>query len=194
MSVLEVFTYPHPVLKKIAEPIQEVDDEIRKLAQDMLDTMYNAPGVGLAAPQVGKSIRLIVIDTRSRDENGEPTTEDMTELEQAVQYPLILINPEIVKKEGDIKWEEGCLSVPGYTEEVERARYIECKALNEKGEEVLIQSDGLLAVCIQHELDHLEGKVFIERLSTLKRNRLKTKIKKFGYPTTYNQDSEASQE
>ncbi len=182
MALLEVLTYPNPILKRKSVKIEQVTPAIVKLAKDMLETMYEAPGVGLAAPQVGELVRMIVIDTRPTDDDGKPITEGMTELEQKVSYPLILINPEVTKKEGKIKWEEGCLSVPGYVDGVERAKLIECRAWNEKGEEVVIKTDGLLAVCIQHEIDHLDGKLFIERLSTIKTAMIKNKIKKHGYP------------
>lgn len=182
MAKLEVLTYPNPILKRKSVKIENINSKIVTLAKDMLDTMYLENGVGLAAPQVGELVRMIVIDTRPTDEDGKPKLDTMTELEQKISYPLILINPEVVKKEGKIKWEEGCLSVPGYVDGVERAKYIECKALNEKGEEVLLKTDGLLAVCIQHEIDHLDGKLFIERLSAIKTAMIKNKIKKYGYP------------
>lgn len=183
MAKLDIITYPNPILKKMSTDIEQVNDEIATLAKDMLETMYDAPGVGLAAPQIGKNIRMIVIDTRHKDENGEFVEEDLTDLEKDIPFPLILINPVVTKKEGKIKWEEGCLSVPGYTEQVERAAYVEVEALNEKGEKLFLKADSLTGVCIQHEIDHLDGKVFIERLSMVRRNRITSKIKKYGYPT-----------
>lgn len=183
MAKLEIITYPNPILKKMSTKLDEVTGEIATLGQDMLETMYDAPGVGLAAPQIGKNIRMLVVDTRSKDEQGNFTTEDMTELEQEIPFPLILINPVITKKEGKIKWEEGCLSVPGYTEQVERFAYVEVEALNEKGEQIFIKADSLTGVCIQHEIDHLDGKIFIERLSMVRRNRITKQIKKYGYDT-----------
>jgi peptide deformylase len=182
MSVLEVLKYPHPVLKQVAKKIEKVDSDLKKLSEDMLETMYQAPGVGLAAPQIGQSIRMVVIDTRPKDENGNLTEEDMTDLEKAVTYPLVLLNPVITKKEGQIKWEEGCLSVPGFVEEVDRAAYIELKYMDIDGNEKTLAADSLLGVCIQHEIDHLDGKVFIERLSQLKFDRIRKLIKKNGYP------------
>ena len=181
MAKLDIITYPNPILKKMSSKIETVDSEIAQLGADMLETMYDAPGVGLAAPQIGKNIRMIVIDTRSKDEKGEFTTEDMSELEQEISFPLILVNPVITKKEGKIKWEEGCLSVPGYTEQVERFAYVEVTAQNEKGETIELKADSLTGVCIQHEIDHLDGKVFIERLSMVRRNRITKQIKKYGY-------------
>jgi peptide deformylase len=182
LSLLKVYTYPEEVLKKVAKPIAKVTDELRKLASDMLETMYVAPGIGLAAPQVGESIRLVVIDTRFKNEEGEYDTESMTDLEKNIKQPLKLFNPVIKVKEGKTKFDEGCLSVPGFIETVQRANYVEVEALNENGEKILIKTDGLLAICIQHELDHLEGKLFIDRLSTVKKNLIKAKIKKYGYP------------
>lgn len=191
MAKLEVITYPNPILKKMSTDVKNINDEIQNLANDMLETMYAAPGVGLAAPQIGKNIRMVVIDTRSKTDEGLFTLEDMTDLEKEISFPLVLINPVITKKEGKIKWEEGCLSVPGYTETVERFAYVEVKALNEKAEEIYLKADSLTGVCIQHEIDHLDGKVFIERLSTVRRSRLTNKIKKYGYPSPDQQDLEA---
>lgn len=184
MSVLEIRTFPDPVLKKKAEPVKEVTAELQQLAQDMLETMYAAPGVGLAANQIGRAIRLIVIDTRPTDKEGNVIEERMTALEREVKYPLILFNPEILVQKGGTSYEEGCLSVPGYTEDVNRPEYVEIKALNDKGEPIEIKTDGLLAICIQHEIDHLDGKLFLDRLSPIKRNMIKSKIKKNGYAGT----------
>jgi peptide deformylase len=144
--------------------------------------MYAAPGIGLAAPQVGELVRLLVIDTRPTDDNDQVDESRMTELEKAVQYPVIIFNPEIVKSEGVTTYEEGCLSVPGYTEEVQRAKWIEAHGLDKDGKKLIIQTDGLLAICLQHEMDHLEGKLFIDRISFVKSERIKSKIKKYGYP------------
>ncbi len=181
MAILEIHTFPDPILKKKAEPVKKVTAELAQLAADMLETMYAAPGVGLAANQVGRAIRLIVIDTRPTDHDGNVIEERMTALEREVKYPLVLFNPEIVVQKGGTSWDEGCLSVPGYVENVKRPEYVEIKALNEKGEPVEIKTDGLLAICIQHEIDHLEGKLFLDRLSPIKRNMIKSKIKKNGY-------------
>lgn len=181
MAILEILTYPNPILRKVSQKVERVTSEQTLFANDMLETMYVSRGVGLAAPQVGRLERIIVIDTRPHSEDGQPTEEGMTELEKKITYPLKLINPEIVKKEGKTTYGEGCLSVPGFIESVERANYIEVEALNEIGESVKIQTDGLLAICIQHEIDHLDGKLFIDRLSFLKSNRIKDRIKKYGY-------------
>lgn len=186
MAILEIKKYPEEVLKIVAKPISKVTEELVNLSNDMLETMYAAPGIGLAAPQIGRSIRLAVIDTRYRDETGAVDTSEMTELERKISFPLRLFNPEIVKKEGKTTFDEGCLSVPGFLETVQRADYVELEALNEKGEKVFIQTDGLLAICIQHEIDHLNGKLFIDRLSTIKRSLIKSKIKKYGYTENSN--------
>lgn len=182
MAILEVKTFPDPVLKQVAQKVKKITPELVELAANMLETMYAAPGVGLAAPQVGKSIRLIVIDTRLKDDDGNWDLSRLTDLEAQVKYPLKIFNPEIVEKKGSTTFEEGCLSVPGFSENVKRAEYVVVEGLNDKGEKIRIESDGLLAICLQHEIDHLEGKLFIDRLSTVKRTLIKTKIKKNGYP------------
>lgn len=162
MALLSILRYPDARLHKKAKPVAMVDDRIRKLVRDMADTMYEAPGVGLAATQVDVHERVIVIDV---SEGGR-------ELQ-------VLINPEITWKSEALKTcEEGCLSVPGIYDEVERAERIRFKALDENGQPYEMEAEGLLAVCVQHEIDHLEGKVFVEYLSPLKRNRIKTKMKK----------------
>ena len=162
MAVLPILCYPDPRLHTVAKPVKEVDERIRTLVQDMLATMYDANGIGLAATQVDVHERLVVIDTS--EERNEP---------------LVLINPEITwasdeKQVGD----EGCLSVPGIYDGVERSTSIKVRALDGEGQSREISADGLLAVCIQHEMDHLLGKVFVEYLSPLKRNRIKTKMLK----------------
>ena len=181
MAILKIKTYPEEVLKAIAKPVTAVTPELKRLSDDMLETMYAAPGIGLAAPQVNQSVRLIVIDSRYRDEDGRVDDDTMTDLEKAVKFPLRLFNPVILKREGKTTFEEGCLSVPGFIETVQRANYIEAEALNSEGKKITIKTDGLLAICIQHEIDHLDGKLFIDRLSTVKRTLIKSKIKKYGY-------------
>lgn len=162
MTILPILCYPDPRLHKVAKPVAVVDDRIRTLTQDMLATMYDASGIGLAATQIDVHKRVIVIDvSEERDQ------------------PMVIINPEILwasdeKQMGD----EGCLSVPGIYDGVERSVAVKIKALNEKGESREIDAEGLLAICIQHEMDHLMGKVFVEYLSPLKRNRIKTKLVK----------------
>lgn len=162
MALLPILLYPDPRLNKVARPVQTVDARITTLIADMLETMYEANGIGLAATQVDVHERLIVIDV-SQERN----------------QPLVLINPEIVWSSTDRHLnEEGCLSVPGIYDGVERANSVRVRALDGKGQERTLDADGLLAVCIQHEMDHLLGKVFVQYLSPLKRNRIKTKMLK----------------
>lgn len=161
MALLPILRYPDNRLHRKAERIKEVTDEIRKLAADMAETMYEAPGIGLAATQVDRHIRLIVVDV----------SEDQSQL-------LTFINPEIIEKSGECIGEEGCLSVPGIYETVTRAEHIKVKALDLQSKPFEMEADGLLAVCIQHEIDHLHGKVFVEYLSNLKQTRIKTKLAK----------------
>ena len=161
MAILNILHFPDPRLRKKAEPIEEVTDDIRQLADDMLETMYDAPGIGLAANQVNVQKRLIVIDI----------SEDKSE-------PLILINPEILDKQGEREYEEGCLSVPEAYETVVRADTVTIKAVNRDGEPFEFSAEGLLASCVQHEIDHLDGKLFVDYLSNLKRERIKKRLEK----------------
>jgi len=161
MAILQILHHPDPRLRKKSKKIARVNDEITTLIDDMLETMYAAPGVGLAAPQINRQVRLIVVDVSKEKDQ-----------------PMSFINPEIVKKEGKHKGEEGCLSVPGFYEEVERSEKIEVKALDRNGKEFSIEAEGLLSVCIQHEIDHLNGKLFVDYLSRLKQNRIMKKIQK----------------
>ena len=161
MAKLPILLYPDPRLHKVAAKVVHVDDKIRQLIKDMSETMYAAPGVGLAATQVNVHLRIIVVD------NSDTRDQLRT-----------FINPEILESKGEADCEEGCLSVPGIYEKVARAQHIRLRALNEQGEPFELSAEGLLAVCIQHEMDHLEGKVFVEKLSRLKRQRILAKIKK----------------
>jgi len=161
MALLNILTIPDPRLHQVAKPVKSVTPEIGTLLDDMLETMYNAPGIGLAATQVNIQKRVVVID-----------------LSEEKNQPLMLINPEIISHEGHVVYEEGCLSVPGIYEGVERAERITVKALNRKGKDVQFEAEDLLAICIQHEIDHLDGKVFIDHLSPLKRQRIKKKLEK----------------
>ncbi len=161
MAKLNILRYPDPRLHTVAKPVQEVDARIRKLVEDMAETMYAAPGIGLAATQVNVHERVVVMDI----------SEDKSDLR-------VLINPEIISRAGDIVWEEGCLSVPGIYDKVHRAEKIRVRALNKAGEIYEFDADGLLAVCVQHEMDHLMGRVFVEYLSKLKQTRIKTKLVK----------------
>lgn len=185
MGLLEILKFPDPKLRRKCKPVEKITPELKKFAQDMLETMYSFRGIGLAAAQVDRLDRLIVVDTRRPQGDDAEARYELggeTELEKAIAQPLILFNPVIKKKEGKTTYNEGCLSVPTYFEVVERALYIEFEALNEKGEKIQLKTDGLLAICIQHEIDHLDGKLFIDRLSPIKSSRVKAKIKKFGYP------------
>lgn len=185
MAKRTILTYPNPILREVSKPVEKFTPELEQLAQDMLETMYDAKGIGLAAPQIGELIRMLVIDTRAKDEKGRRYEYDeMTDLEKKITQPLVLINPTIIKGEGKTTFDEGCLSVPTYFETVERFNYIEVKAFNAKGEEFVLKTDGLLAICIQHELDHLEGTLFIDHLSFVKSNKIRNQIKKHGYPTS----------
>lgn len=181
--IMKILTFPDPKLREVAQPVESFGEDIKKLAEDMTETMYHAQGIGLAAPQVGELKRMIIIDTRPKDDKGRRYKYDeMTELEAKVQQPLVLINPEIVKGEGKTTFDEGCLSIPGYYETVERFEYIEMKAFDVNGKEFIVKTDGLLAICMQHEMDHLEGTLFIDHLSFIKGNKIKNQIKKYGYP------------
>ena len=161
MALLEILHFPDPRLRNLARPVTEVDDAVRQLVDDMFETMYAAPGIGLAAIQVNVAKRIVVIDI----------SEDKTQ-------PLCLINPEIIEKHGVEEMEEGCLSVPGVYDVVQRAERIRVRALDREGQVFETETDGLLAVCIQHEIDHLDGKLFVDYLSQLKRTRIRKKLEK----------------
>lgn len=161
MALLPILEYPDPRLRTRAKPVTKVDDRIRRLIDDMLETMYDAPGIGLAATQVDVHERVIVIDISERND-----------------APVCLVNPEILDKTGTISSEEGCLSVPEFYEFVERAERIRVRCLDREGEIREFEADGMLAVCIQHEMDHLEGRLFVDYLSSLKRERVKKKFTK----------------
>lgn len=161
MGAREIRLLGDPVLRRAARPVETVDEDVRRLVDDLLDTMYAAEGVGLAAPQIGASLRVFVYDIR------EP------------EVPVgALINPEIVEREGSVKEEEGCLSIPGLTEVVERAARVAVRGLDRDGNEVRVEGEGLLARCLQHECDHLDGILFVDRLSPLKRKMLLKKWSK----------------
>lgn len=161
MALLEILHFPDPRLRKKAVPVPKVTAEIRQLAEDMLETMYDAPGVGLAANQINVQKRVVVIDV-SEDKSA----------------PLIFINPEIIDKQGERDHEEGCLSVPEAYEIVTRADTVRVKALNVDGEIFELEAEALLATCIQHEIDHLDGKLFVDHISNLKRQRIKKRLEK----------------
>ncbi len=160
--ILEILEYPDPRLRTIAKPVADVTDETRQLIDDMFETMYDAPGIGLAATQVNVHQQVIVMDL----------SEDRSE-------PRVFINPTLEVLDGDYeKMQEGCLSVPGFYEDVERIEHVRIKALDRNGEPFELEATGLLAVCIQHEMDHLNGKLFVDYLSALKRNRIRKKLEK----------------
>lgn len=161
LSILTILEFPDERLRKKAAAVKSVDDKIRRLLADMLETMYQAHGVGLAATQVDVPLRVIVIDV-SEEKNA----------------PLFLINPEIISKDGSKESEEGCLSVPGFFENIQRAEHVLVKALNKDGQPFELEATDFLAVCVQHEMDHLHGKLFVDYLSSLKRQRIKKKLEK----------------
>ena len=159
--ILPILEYPDKRLRTVAKPVKKINDTVNKLIKDMFDTMYNAPGIGLAATQVNSHQRIIVIDV-SENQND----------------PISLINPEIIDKSGEIESEEGCLSVPSYYENVKRANNIRVESLDQNGDIAQTNASGMLAICIQHEIDHLDGILFVDHLSKLKQKRLKKKTKK----------------
>jgi peptide deformylase len=161
MTILDILHFPDPRLRKKAETVTQVDDQVRQTVDDMFQTMYDAPGIGLAANQVNIQKRIIVIDTSKEKDQ-----------------PLCLINPEILDRQGEEEMEEGCLSVPGFYEQVRRSAQVKVRALDKEGREFELITEGLLAVCVQHEIDHLDGKLFVDYISPLKRQRIRKKLEK----------------
>ena len=161
MAIRTILHYPDPRLRQVAQPVTAVDDEIHRLVDDMAETMYAAPGIGLAAVQINVGLRVLVID--------------LSETHNALQ---VFINPEILQRDGKQVFEEGCLSVPGIYDEVERAQHVRIRALNRDGQPFELDANGLFATCIQHEIDHLDGKVFVDYLSRLKQTRIRKKLEK----------------
>jgi peptide deformylase len=159
MALLNILYFPDPRLRTVAKPVVDFDENLRQLVGDMFETMYEAPGIGLAATQIDHHIRLLVMDVSDGRNN-----------------PRCLINPRIIAADGDEETDEGCLSVPGYYEKVRRAEHIRVTAQDENGDSYKFEAEGLEAVCIQHEIDHLEGKLFVDYLSALKRNRIRSKL------------------
>lgn len=176
-KMLPIYTYPAPVLKKVATPVTEFNEELRQTCMDMLFTMYHAPGIGLAAPQVGISKRFFVMDIWY-DREEVKNAEGNTEFRLSNFQPVVIINPIFKNKTGEILYEEGCLSVPGIYEEVKRARLVTVEFQDMWGNQHSVDADELLSVCLQHENDHLDGIVFIERLSLLKKQLLEKKYLK----------------
>ena len=166
MAILNILHYPDPRLREKALPVENVDGEIKQLVSDMFETMYDAPGIGLAATQANVQKRIIVIDV----------SEDKSQ-------PLCFINPEIMESDGEEVMEEGCLSVPGIYEKVKRADKIKVRALDREGKQFEMEAEGILSTCIQHEMDHLEGKLFVDYLSELKRQRIRKKLEKLRLKT-----------
>jgi peptide deformylase len=161
MAILNILEYPDPRLRTKAEPVDTIDDELRRLATDMLETMYAAPGIGLAATQVNVHRRMLVADISEKQDT-----------------PHVFINPEILDRRGSEVMEEGCLSVPGFYEPVTRSEWIRLRAVDLDGKPVELELDGLLAVCVQHEIDHLDGKLFVDYLSDLKKQRIRKRLEK----------------
>ncbi|MEQ3640273.1 MAG: peptide deformylase [Alteromonas sp.] len=161
MAILDVLSFPDERLRTVAKPVDDVNDEIKQLVADMFETMKDEKGIGLAATQVDRHVRVVVMDVSEEQDE-----------------PRVFINPEITRKEGETISEEGCLSVPGNYAKVERAEAITVKALDENGDAFELEAEGLLAICIQHELDHLKGTLFIDYLSPLKRQRIRKKLEK----------------
>ena len=159
MALLNILHFPDPRLRKVAKTVDIYDADLKQLVSDMFETMYEAPGIGLAATQVDRHIRLLVMD-----------------VSEARNQPMCLVNPKVVAADGEEETDEGCLSVPGFYEKVKRAGHIQVKAFNEDGEAMDFEAEGLESVCIQHEIDHLDGKLFVDYLSNLKRNRIRSKL------------------
>ena len=186
MALLDVLRFPDPRLRNKGQAVDKISPKLKQLAQDMLETMHHKNGVGLAAIQVARPVRLLVADTSSeldkKQESRYSTEHLKKDLVAKIKQPLILFNPKIIKKKGEVLFSEGCLSFPSYFAEVKRAEIVEIKALNENEEEIFIKTDGLLSICLQHEIDHLNGRLFIDHLSLIKAQKLREEIKKNGYP------------
>ena len=187
MEKLKILRFPDPRLRQKGKKVAQVTPELRSLGETMLQMMSEAKGVGLAAIQVGVPVRLIVADTSPLSENGEnesryDSSTLKSDLEARIKQPLILFNPEIVEKKGLVVFNEGCLSFPSYFAEVKRAETVTLTALDPDNKEIRLTTDGLLSICLQHEVDHLDGKLFIDYLSPVKAARLREDIKKHGYP------------
>lgn len=183
MAVLEILKFPDPRLREKSTDVTVFDEKLKQTISDMLETMYDANGIGLAAPQVGLLKKILVIDTRPKDDKGRRYKYDeMSELEMKVEQPLVVINPKIMQGVGSTTYDEGCLSVPTFFETVKRSEKVKVQAVDINGKSFEFETDGLLAICIQHEMDHLEGTLFIDHLSFVKSSKIKNQIKKNGYP------------
>lgn len=179
----EILKFPDPRLRQKGQPVQEVTSEWRQFAKDLLEIMYQESGVGLAAVQVNKPVRLFVADTQGPSNRYENTDLENV-LESKIEQPLYFFNPEITYREGKTIFPEGCLSFPSYYADVQRSKIIEVKAMDIEGRPFTLKTDGLLSICVQHEIDHLDGKLFIDHLSPVKAENLRNKIKKHGYPSS----------
>ncbi|MDI1228950.1 MAG: peptide deformylase [bacterium] len=177
MATLPIYVVPHPVLKRVADAVSNVTDDHRRLVENMLDTMYAAPGIGLAAPQIGESMRILVLDVdQPRSENED----EELPVEKRRGKPQVFINPELLWSSEEMNvYDEGCLSIPGQYAEVERPKIVRVKALDQNGKQFEVEADGLFATCLQHEIDHLNGVLFTDHLSSLKRDMVMRKLKKF---------------
>ena len=177
MATLPIYVVPHPVLKRVADAVSNVTDDHRRLVENMLDTMYAAPGIGLAAPQIGESMRILVLDVdQPRSENED----EELPVEKRRGKPHVFINPEVLWSSEEMNvYDEGCLSIPGQYAEVERPKIVRVKALDQNGKHFEVEADGLFATCLQHEIDHLNGVLFTDHLSSLKRDMVMRKLKKF---------------
>lgn len=184
MAVLEILKFPDPRLRKKCTPINQMTPELLQLADDMLETMYTLNGLGLSAIQVNHFVRLLTADTSSlaKAENKRYEKTELGKYEKIIQQPVVLFNPEIISQTGKVIFKEGCLSFPSYYADIQRAAYVEVQGINPSGKKITIKTDGVLAICIQHEIDHLNGKLFIDHLSPVKANQLRAQIKKYGYP------------
>ncbi len=189
MAVLDILKFPDPRLRRKCTPVQALTPELIKLADDMLETMSASCGLGLSAIQVNRFVRLLTTDTRvlydpAHNEDGSERYESQKPgpYEQQVSQPLVLFNPEIINRSGKTVFREGCLSFPSYYAEVTRSAFVEVRGWNREGKTITVKADGILAICLQHEIDHLDGRLFIDHLSPLKADKLRAQIKKHGYP------------
>ena len=196
MAVLDIIKFPDPRLRKKCSPVTKITSKELQLVEDMLETMYHASGIGLSAIQVGKFIRLLTADTRAlsfpsdeEDTNGRYERTELGKLEKTISQPVILFNPQITSQQGEMVFKEGCLSFPSYYAEVKRSAIIEVEGVDPSGVVRKIHTDGVLSVCIQHEIDHLNGKLFIDHLSVVKAALLRSEIKKYGYPDSNQQNT-----
>ena len=190
MAVLEILKFPDSRLRRKCAPVEEITDDLVQLTDDMLETMYAAHGLGLSAIQVNRFVRLLTADTRvlQSGENERYENAQIGKYEKLITQPVVLFNPEVISKSGEVIFREGCLSFPSYYADVKRSEVIEVRGMDKTGKVLTIKTDGVLAVCIQHEIDHLDGKLFIDHLSPVKANLLRAQIKKYGYPDSGRQE------